>query len=102
MVTAAKAAFDYRPNKALLVGECQVQQITSSCWLLYYLGQVVVIYVHQESPGLLCPAVLFLQQISMYLLEVPFKDKGLTANINPQTPNTFWSWENSEMYQRVD
>ncbi|KAK4827704.1 hypothetical protein QYF61_020982 [Mycteria americana] len=51
MVTAAKAAFNLRiSNEPFLVCESEIQQSTSPHWLLYHLGQEVVIDSLQELP----------------------------------------------------
>jgi len=54
MVTAAKAAFElHMPKDLLIVGEYEVQQSISSCFLLYHLEEEVTVNTLQEPPGLL-------------------------------------------------
>lgn len=49
--TAAKVAFDLHiPSESLLVGEYEIEQSASPCWLLYHLDKKVLINALQEPP----------------------------------------------------
>lgn len=77
MYTAAKAAFDLNiTDKALAVGEYEVQWSTSLHWLIYHLEEEVVINSLQELPGLLFPCSV-VPPADFGVIKVPYEDQGL-------------------------